>query len=127
MYLERVKTNDITIHAWKNIRWSYLFKVSNHIWRLKLLWSLVAWVRGDKCPISNNNGSKRAATRNTTNNTTTVAGTTNEYSEYDPDNKDYVAHLLRKKLKTDAPKKTKKKTLYGKDKNKKTKEQNKNK
>ena len=39
-------------------------------------------------PISNNNDRKRAATRNTTKNTTTSAGTTNEYSESDPDDID---------------------------------------
>ena len=81
----------------------------------------------NKKKISNNNDRKRAATRNTTKNTTTSAGTTNEYSESDPDDKDYVAHLLKKKIKTGAPKKTKKKTLFDKDKKRMTKEQNKNK
>ena len=37
-------------------------------------------------PIISNNDRKRAATRNTTKNTTTT-GTTNEYSESDPDDK----------------------------------------
>ena len=81
----------------------------------------------NKKKISNNNDRKRAATRNTTKNTTTSAGTTNEYSESDPDDKDYVAHLLKKKIKTGAPKKTKKKTLFDKGKKRMTKEQNKNK
>ena len=40
-----------------------------------------------KCPISSKYDRKRAATRNETKNTITFAGTTNEYSESDSDEK----------------------------------------
>ena len=59
-------------------------------------------------PISSNNDRKRATTRNTTKNTITSAETTNEYNESDTDDTNYVAQLLKKKLKTGATKKTKK-------------------
>ena len=78
-----------------------------------------------ECPISNSNDRKRAATRNRTKNTTTSPEIMNEYSESDPDIKDYLAQLLKKKLKCGAPKKTIKKTLCDKGKNRMTKEQNK--
>ena len=80
-----------------------------------------------ECPISSNNDRKRAATRNTTKNTTASAGTMNEYSESDRDDKDYVTQLLNKKLKTGAPKKTKKNSSCNKGKKRMVEEQNKNK
>ena len=51
----------------------------------------------------------------------------NEKSEWDPDDEDYVAQLPKKKTKVGAPKKTKTKTLCGKNKEKMMKEQNKSK
>ena len=67
--------------------------------------------KGIEYPVSRNNDRKRAATRNTTKNTTISAEATNKYSESDPDDKDYVAQLPKKRLNADAPKKTKKKNI----------------
>ena len=70
---------------------------------------------------------KRTATRNTTKNTTTFHETMNEKSECSPDDEDdedYVAQLPKRKPKVGAPKKTKIKTLCGKNKKKMMKEQN---
>ena len=77
-----------------------------------------------ECPISSNSYRKWAAARNTTKSKTTSAGTTNEYREFD---KEYVAQLLKKKLKIGAPKKAKKKTSCDKGRKRMTKEQDKNK
>ena len=76
-------------------------------------------------PTSSNRDRKRTATRNMTKNTTTSPGTMNEDSKCDPDDKDYVAQLPKRKAKAGAPKKTKTKPMCGKDKKKTTKEQKK--
>ena len=78
-------------------------------------------------PINSNNGRKRAATRNATKNITTSTGTTNEESESDPDDKDYVAQLPKRKPEAGTCRKNKKKTSCDKGKRSMTKENNKNK
>ena len=45
-----------------------------------------------------------SSTRSTTKDTTISAGTTNEDSEFDPDNEDYVAHLPKGEPEAGAPK-----------------------
>lgn len=67
---------------------------------------------------------KRVATRSTTKNTTTFSGTINKDRESNPNEKDYVAQLPKRKLKVGAPKNTKKKTSCDKGERRMTKEQN---